>query len=68
MWNCPINGSQVNSPAKLYKRFTGEAKVTAKESTEVITIEDNREAGIQRVRKKSLVDFATVFLPIRRLM
>lgn len=134
MWNCPINGSQVNSPAKLYKRFTGEVKVTAEKSAEVITIEDNRyasyysfayieaddmtqadeqpldglpvnsarmtvkfhgrwkpvprgkdepeegdvleingeywiiEAGIQRVRKKSLVDFATVFLPIRRLM
>ena len=22
MWNCPISGSQINQPAKLYKRFT----------------------------------------------
>lgn len=131
-WNCPIYGSQINPPAKLYKRFTATLGVTVS-PTDTITIEDNRyasyysfawvevddmqqsdeqpldglpinaermtikfhgrwkpekgakdepevgdileisseywiiEAGGQRARKKSLFNFATVFLPLRKL-
>jgi hypothetical protein len=133
MRNAPIYGSQINTPAKLYKRFTGKLPVELKDG-EVITTEDNRyvcyfrfawvdaddmqsteqpgsggailhtydlsikfygrwkpkegsvdepeagdilqidnefwiiEEGVQRARKKSLVNFATVFLPLRKLI
>ena len=132
MWHTPINGSQINIPAKLYKRFTPTETVTL-DGTEIVyennyyrsyasipyieatdkqqgdeqplsglvtgadymTIKYNGtykprrgdlrepdhgdllvidkemwviEDTIQRVRVKSLVNFAVVYLPLRRLM
>jgi hypothetical protein len=132
MWHCPISGSQINPPAKLYKQFTptetltldgkeieyennyyrahasiawvdatevGQAEEQPIEGfnvhTEYLTIKYNGtfrpklndlkepshgdilvidgepwiiEDGIQRVRNKSLVNFATVYLPLRKLL
>lgn len=132
MWHTPVNGSQINIPAKLYKRFTPTETVTL-DGTEIeyennyyrsyasipyieatdkqqgdeqplsglvtgadyMTIKYNGtykprrgdlrepdhgdllvidkemwviEDTIQRVRVKSLVNFAIVYLPLRRLM
>lgn len=147
MWHFPINGSQINQPAKLYKKFTPTENVTLNKEipseeeegettieSRTIIVENNYyrtyasiayveatdrqegeeqplrglpshsasmtikyngaykpkrgsvyeceaddillidgelwivEDGIQRVRHKSLVNFATVYVPIRRLL
>lgn len=132
MWHTPINGSQINRPAKLYKRFTPTETMTLN-GTEIVyennyyrsyasipyveatdmqqgdeqplnglitgadymTVKyngtykpkcgdlrepdhgdilsiDNElwivEDGIQRIRHKSMINFATVYLPIRRVI
>ena len=133
MFHAPINGSQINTPAKLYKRFTTSENITLDgtviayennyyrflgcafawvdaddmqtgeeqpirgvlahsdrmtikfygrwkskpsagdepEAGDILFIGGERwiiEDGVQRARKKSLVDFAVVFLPIRKLL
>lgn len=132
MWHCPISGSQVNKPAKLFKRFTpterfeiGETDIEIEnnyyrhyhsfawvEADDMQTSDDRPlggliahtdrlniklngrwkavrngrdepeegdileldgsywiiEDGCQRTRKKSLNNFAVIYLPIKKLL
>ena len=48
MWNCPISGSQINQPAKLYKRFTPtEDTVINKIIKDIYPEIDLRELAVQ---------------------
>lgn len=70
----PLDGLPVNTERMTIK-FHGRWKPErgAKDEPEIGDVLDIDgeywiiEAGVQRVRKKSLINFATVFLPIRKL-
>jgi hypothetical protein len=141
MWHCPISGSQINGPAKLFKQFTPTETLTLDrpisaggwfereirqennyyracasiawvdatergqsdeqpisgltahtgymtikyngtyqpqlndpkepEHGDILEIDGERwiiEDGVQRVRNKSLINFAVVYLPLRKLL